>query len=134
VLLPFEQVLWASHGYDARYVGHRRSTLRAGRSLIRARECRSPYCAEAAMMKCGGSAPFSSKQRRCFWIDTRVGQGKALLSPALSEARRLDLEKIVRGAGLTCAVADPIEGSSGDVARARDRVVHFGPQRVLRPR
>jgi len=67
------------------------------RSLIERANVARVLCG-SAMMKCGGSAPFSSKAASMVLDRHAVGQQGAAV-PCPLGGRRLDLEKIVRGRG-----------------------------------
>jgi lipid-A-disaccharide synthase len=113
VLLPFEQALWVNQGYHARYVGHPAvDSTRWPQTDPGARRSLAVLCGsrDDEVRRIG---PVLIQSASMF-LDRHAGwKAQALVSPALSEARRFELETIALRAGLPCAVADPIEGAAG---------------------
>lgn len=110
VLLPFEEELWRSHGYEARYVGH---------PSLEACGWREPRTPGRLAVLCGSrpgeverlAAPLLEAAR--LFVSRHAGwDACAVVSPSLPDRLRARIESGAHAAGIGLETGDEVEGAA----------------------
>jgi lipid-A-disaccharide synthase len=111
VILPFEELLWRTHGYDAVYVGHPSvevssppSVAVSQRSLAILPGSRSGEIARLA-------APLT-RAAACLLDEGAASSAQVIVASGLSPSSRALVERLAGAAGLPVVAADPEHGAA----------------------